>query len=174
MNNFIKAIEFTLPWETGRDRSGKLRQDGGLNDDDGSWTKWGIRQAANPDLDVPNLTIDDAFKIYKTRYYDSYKAFKSQPLDLDTVDQPYAVAVFDTGVNCGINRCYNWHLTATKTKDPVKTLLGLRDMHYTNLKAGNFTKYGKQYNGWINRLNDLKKYCAILAADGTPQVASKD
>lgn len=163
MNNFIKAIEFTLPWETGRDRSGKLRQDGGLNDDDGSITKWGIRQAANPDLDVRNLTIDDAFKIYKDRYYDVYKSFKSQPLDLDTVSQPYAVAVFDSGVNCGVNRCFNWHLTAIKTKDPVKTLLGLRDAHYTNLKASD-TKYAKSYNGWINRLNDLKKYCEILAA----------
>ena len=160
MNNFIKAIDFTLPWEAGRDKTGKLRKDGGLNYLDGEVTKWGIWQKANPDLDVANLTLEDAFKIYKERYYDVYKA-KNQPLDLDSVPVYYAVGVFDSGVNCGVNRCFNWHLKAINEKDPTKVLLGLRDAHYTNLKAAD-QKYARFYNGWINRLNDLKKYVAIL------------
>lgn len=165
MNNFTKAIEFTLPWEAGRDRNGNIRSDGGLNYLDGEVTKWGIYQKAHPELDVTKLTIEDAFAVYKKDYYDVYKTFKRDPLSLDDCPMPYAVAVFDTGVNCGVNRCYNWHLTAKETKDPTKTLLGLRDAHYTNLKASNYSRYGKFYNGWIRRLNDLKKYCEILAAD---------
>lgn len=163
-NNFVKAIEFTLPWETGRDKNGNIRKDGGLNYHDGEVTKWGIYQKANPDLDVANLMIEDAFKIYKERYYDIYSSRKP-PLVLDSVPVYYAVAVFDTGVNCGVNRCYSWHLRAEKEENPTKVLLGLRDAHYTNLKAVDFKKYGKNYAGWINRLNDLKKYVAILQAE---------
>lgn len=163
-NGFLKAIEFTLPWEAGKDKHGKVREDGGLNYLDGEVTKWGIYKTANPDLDVANLTIDQAILIYKQRYWDAYLN-KAPTLTLDDVPIPYAVAVFDTGVNCGVNRCFKWHLEAIKTKDPVKTLLGLRDAHYTNLLAFDQKKYGRVYKGWINRLNDLKKYCTILALD---------
>lgn len=167
-NNFVRAIGFTLPWEAGKDRSGNIRKDGGLNYLDGEVTKWGIFQTANPDLDVANLTIADAFRIYKERYYDVYKK-KAIPLDLDTVSPDYAVAVFDTGVNCGVNRAYSWHLKAIKEKDPTKVLLGLRDAHYTNLKAIDQKQYGRFYNGWLNRLNDLKKFVEILKADSSVQ-----
>lgn len=162
-NNFITAIKFTLPWEAGRDKSGNVRKDGGLNYLDGEVTKWGIYQKANPDLDVPNLTIEDAFKIYKERYYDAYKKYKNKPLDLDAVHVDYAVCVFDTGVNCGVNRCYNWHLAAEKEKDPTKHLLGLRLEHYNKLKV----THKNVYNGWINRLNDLKKFVEILRQEGS-------
>lgn len=165
-NNFIRAMDFTMPWEVGRDRGGKLRQDGGYTNDPadpGGETKWGISKRAHPELDIANLTLDKAFAIYKKAYYDVYKT-KPTPLDLDSCRPAYAVAVFDTGVNCGVNRTYAWHLAASKTKDPTKTLLGLRDSHYTNIKAGN-PALAKFYKGWINRLNDLKKYCEILKLD---------
>ena len=54
----------------------------------------------------------------------------------------------------------NWLNQALKENDPLKGLVGRRLDHYNNLKAGNPTFY----NGWINRLNDLKKYCEILSA----------
>lgn len=163
-NNFLKAIEFTLPWEAGRDRSGQLRKDGGLNYLDGEVTKWGIYQKANPDIDVANLTLEDAIKIYKERYWDVYATLKARPVVLEELPVYYAVALFDTGVNCGVNRCNAWRLRADQEKDPTKVLLGLRDAHYTNLKASN-SHYAKAYPGWINRLNDLKKYVAILQAE---------
>lgn len=168
-NTFLKAIEFTLPWETGRDRNGKIRQDGGYTNDPadpGGETKWGISKKSYPDVDIKNLTIDKAIEIYKRDYYDSYRNRKSSPLILDDMPLPYAVAVFDSGVNCGVNRTYGWHLIAIKTKDPVKTLLGLRDARYTDLKASN-SAFNKYYKGWISRLNDLKKYCEILAVDSS-------
>jgi hypothetical protein len=172
-NNFVKAMEFTLPWEVGRDKKGNLRQDGGLNCNDGKdnlceigeLTKWGLNAGANPTVDIANLTLDGALEIYKIKYYEIYRTKEPVVLNLDDCPMPYAVAIFDTGVNCGVNRTYKWHQVAIETKDPVKTLLGLRDAHYTNLKAINFTKYGRAYKGWINRLNDLKKYCVVLAQE---------
>lgn len=163
-NNFLQAVKFTLPWEVGKDRKGNLREDGGYTNDPadpGGETKWGMSKRAHPNLDIKNLTLPEALAIYQREYYDKYKTFKNSPLDLDSVSTSYAVAVFDTGVNCGVNRCYQWHLTAIKTKDPVKTLLGLRDARYTNLVAMN-PSLQKFYKGWINRLNDLKKFCEIL------------
>lgn len=163
-NNFLAAIKFTLPWETGKWKNGVPPEDGGYTNDPkdpGGETKWGISKRANPDLDIKNLTIDKALERYKEKYYDVYKSFRRDPLDLDTVPKHYAVAVFDTGVNCGVNRAFNWHSLAIKEKDPTKVLLGLRDAHYTNLKAGR-PDLRKFYNGWINRLNDLKKFCQIL------------
>lgn len=169
-NNFLQAIKFTLPWETGKWKNGVPPEDGGYTNDPndpGGETKWGISKRANPDLDIKNLTIDKALERYKLKYYDIYKEnrnFRIDFVDLDLLSPALATAIFDTGVNCGVNRAWNWYQTAKKTKDPVKNLLGLRDAHYTNLKAGrpDLIKY---YKGWINRLTDLKKYCEILNND---------
>lgn len=165
-NNFIKAIEFTLPWETGRDRSGKVRADGGYTNDPkdpGGETKWGISKRAHPNLDIKNLTLDSAFEIYKTDYYDSYKLLKTYPVDMDSLPIALAVAIFDTGVNCGVGRAANWYNLSHKENDPLKALVGRRLDHYNQIASRNTSLKGF-YNGWINRLNDLRKYCEILSS----------
>lgn len=164
-NNFVKAIEFTLPWEVGRDRSGQLRSDGGYTNDPqdpGGETKWGISKRAHKDLDIKNLMLDTAFTIYKQDYYDIYKQFKNDPLTLDDEPVSFAVSIFDSGVNCGVNRTYSWYLASKKEKDPTAKLLSLRLDRYNQLVTDNPT-LKKYYKGWINRLNDLKKYCEILS-----------
>lgn len=163
MNNFIKAIDFTLPWEAGRTKNGQLRPDGGYTNDPkdpGGETKWGISKRAYPSLDIKNLTLDKAFVIYKTDYYDVYSKLKTFPVNLDTLQVGLAVAIFDSGVNCGVGRTANWYNLSTKENDPLVGLMGRRLQHYNNLKT-NLPQY---YNGWINRLNDLRKYVTILQA----------
>lgn len=158
-NNFMEAMKFTMKWEVGYDRSGKLKADGGYTNDPrdpGGETKWGISKRANPDLDIKNLTLGEAIERYKRNYWDAYKT-RSPPLDLDEVPIDYAVSVFDTGVNCGVGRCFSWHLKAQKEEDPTLALLGLRQEYYLGLKT--FSVFGK---GWINRLNDLKKLIEVL------------
>lgn len=155
------AIEFMLKWEVGMDKHGRVKEDGGYTNDPkdpGGETKWGISKRAHPELDIKNLTLEQALGIYKKDYWDCYR---SRGLDLDSVDPDYAIAVFDSGVNCGVGRCLAWHDRAKNEKDPTKSLLGLRDEHYFKLVSGNRDRFGKFYKGWINRLNDLKKLCEI-------------
>ena len=161
---FKRAIEFTLPWEAGRDRQGRLRQDGGLNNADGSWTKWGIRQKAHPDVDVPNLSLEDALTIYKKEYWDWYST-KTPVVDLDAVPTDYACALFDSGVNVGTGRAYSWHLKSVGTVDSAKTLLGLRGQFYLDLKTAGNKIAIDSYTGWMARLNDLKKLVDIIRAE---------
>lgn len=170
-HNFLRAIEFTLPWEVGKDRNGKLRADGALHyKDDGLPTKWGIFKGAkdkqgnliNADIDVENLTLDGALEIYRQRYWDVYK--EGHPsLQLDDATLDLAVVIFDAGVNCGVDRSRYWYsqVEKAKAKDPVKAHLGFREKYYFDLKSEH-KKYQVNYNGWMNRVNDLKKYVDVL------------
>jgi len=76
-------------------------------DDSGNWTggkigvgilkgtKYGISAAAYPDLDIENLTIEQAHALYKRDYWDVLK--------LDSIpNERVQEELFDTGVNMGI------------------------------------------------------------------------
>lgn len=85
MAAFDKAFEKTLKYE------GCLSND--VNDR-GGLTKYGICQASYPKLDIRNLTIEDAKKIYKRDYWDA--------VECDSIkDESVAMHVFDIAVNCG-------------------------------------------------------------------------
>lgn len=159
------AIEFVLKWEVGLDKHGRVKESGGYvnhPNDPGGETKWGIAKKSHPDEDIKNMPLERALEIYRKDYWDCYR---SRGLDLDGVPPDYAVVMFDTGINCGVNRAFNWHTKSIKEKDPTKVLLGLRDKHYFDLVSNNKEKFGVFYKGWINRLNDLKKLVDIIRAE---------
>lgn len=83
--SFEEAFEQTLALE------------GGLSDDPGDpggLTKYGISKRAYPDVDIANLTVDQAKAIYLRDYWDA--------LGLDSIEDPaIAAEVFDSAVNCG-------------------------------------------------------------------------
>jgi lysozyme family protein len=77
------------------------------SDDTGNWvrlengksilkgTKFGISAASYPDLDIKNLTIDEAAAIYNRDYW--------TPLRLYSLNsQTIATEILDTAVNCGV------------------------------------------------------------------------
>lgn len=65
--------------------------------DPGGLTKYGISQKSNPEVDVANLTEEEAIAIYKKKYWDT--------LGLDGVNSRYVAAeMFDTCVNMGVHR----------------------------------------------------------------------
>lgn len=68
---------------------------GYVNDpeDPGGETKYGLSKRANPDLDIKNLTLDQAKDRYLTRYWNPY--------GLDRLEWGKALLVFDTAVNGG-------------------------------------------------------------------------
>lgn len=76
-----------------------LRAEGGyVNNpkDPGGETNYGISKRAHPDVDIRNLTPDQAVDIYVREYW--------QPLGLNQIPAPLAVLVFDMGVNAGPDR----------------------------------------------------------------------
>lgn len=88
MNNFDKAFEELIGAEGGY-----------VNDpfDKGGETKFGISKRSYPDVDIENLTLEDAKKIYYRDYWDNER------LRLDRfLNYAIALEIFDTAVNMGL------------------------------------------------------------------------
>lgn len=128
-NNFEKAVAFVLSHE-------------GLYSnnpaDPGGETKYGISKRAHPDMDIKNLTLDEAKAIYRNGYWDD--------CNCDMLPYPFDVAIFDTAVNMG-------KTAALKIKGRSETFAEFclfRIKYYVDLK-------GQVMEGWINRVIDLYK-----------------
>ncbi len=63
-------------------------------DDSGGLTKYGISQRSYPNLDIRNLTEEQAKEVYKRDYWDKVKGD-------DIANQEVAGNIFDTAVNMG-------------------------------------------------------------------------
>jgi lysozyme family protein len=85
--NFEKSIDLLFKLE-------------GYESDDphdlGGFTRYGISQKYNPDIDVSKLTREDAVKIYLGRYW--------IPADCDELAYPFDVVMFIQSVNMGVSR----------------------------------------------------------------------
>ena len=73
-----------------------MNEGGYVNDpsDRGGETKFGISKRAYPNVDIKNLTTDEAKVIYKRDYWDKIKGD-------DITDDLVALEIFDTAVNMG-------------------------------------------------------------------------
>jgi lysozyme family protein len=85
MAEFTPAFEFVLPHEGGYAFDA---------DDPGGRTKFGISQRSYPDIDIENLTLEEAAKIYKRDYWEPHPYAQ-------IIDQDVANKVFDFCVNMG-------------------------------------------------------------------------
>lgn len=149
-NNFTKAMKFISKWEW------MDRDDGAYTNDPadpGGETKFGISKKAHPELDIKTLDLATALEVYFQSYW--------QTFGLDVLAFPFSVAALDT---------YVQHLPSVASKllrdadGELQKLLEGRRIFYLNLigKNPSLLKFKK---GWLNRLNDLSKYCTILAQD---------
>ena len=87
MSNFSKVIGMIL------------KHEGGYIDhpsDPGGETKYGISKRAYPDVDIANLSEEDAASIYKRDYWDRIKG--------DDLPASVACVVVDYAVNSGVSR----------------------------------------------------------------------
>jgi lysozyme family protein len=136
MELFRKAMKFTSKWEGGY-----------VNDpqDPGGETKYGISKRAYPKEDIKNLTIDRAYELYKRDYWDK--------CGCDNYDFPLACSVFDAAVNCGVKRALGWLEVAHSAE-----AFNLMRERYYNVLVEKRPTLGKFKKGWMNRLNDLRKY----------------
>jgi len=136
---FRKSLEFTLKWE------GVYSND---PTDPGGETKWGISKRAYPNEDIYNLTPERAAELY---YRDYWLATGCESLPLQD-----AIVTFDTAVNLGVGRTKSLRAGT----DGASGLLEARRTYYLNL-ASKRPALQKYLKGWLNRLNDLKKYVDI-------------
>lgn len=161
MDSFCKAFAFVLgaegawsgdPNDRGNWTGGKIL-DGELRG-----TKYGISAASYPDLDIQNLTLDQAEAIYRTDYWAKIRG--------DEIPPAIAMCAFDCAVNQGptiaIKLLQKTYGTVTDGIFGKKTLaaiidsdisptvldfLARRAVHYAQLEQ--FPDYGL---GWMRRL----------------------
>jgi lysozyme family protein len=126
--------------------------------DPGGETKYGITKRDYPDLDIANLTVDQAKHIYRDNYWDAIKA--------DYLPESIATLVFDSAVNQGVMRATKLMqralevqvdgvigprtIAAAQNIDPIDFAVKFgaeRALHYAALS--NFDVFGR---GWMRRL----------------------
>lgn len=103
MDNFARCFAFTLGAEGGYSNNPA---------DPGNWTggavgngelrgtKFGVSASAYPQLDIANLTEQQAEDIYRRDYW--------TPLQGDSLPLPIALVAFDAAVNAGPKRAVFW------------------------------------------------------------------
>lgn len=84
---------------------------GYVNDpaDPGGETKFGISKRAYPDVDIANLTIEQAQAIYKKDYWDAIEA--------DKLPDEVRFSIFDAAVNSGVTQAIKWLQQTVKVRD---------------------------------------------------------
>lgn len=146
-----------------------LALEGGyVNDsnDRGGATKYGISQKAFPDLDIENLTRDQAESIYREKYWDLIRC--------DRLSGAYAVALFDAAVNHGQFKAVVLMQQALRVKadginGPITQsaarrqggagfirFLAIRARFYTDITLADSSQ-ARFLNGWFRRLFSLQQ-----------------
>jgi len=138
-----------------------LRYEGGYVENDAGKgpSKFGINKAANPDVDVKNLTKDQARELYKKRYWDAIGGDS-----LAAKDPALAKVAFDTAVNMGPAKAKQ--LVEQSQGDP-NAILAMRQQHYDKLIENDPKKFAPYKAGWQSRLADLATSVVPSAQAGT-------
>jgi lysozyme family protein len=113
--------------------------------DKGGATKYGISQRAYPDLDIKNLTKEQAIEIAKRDYWD-----KNQ---IDKLDPALREIHFDTAFNKGSGTAKRF--LEKSGGDPTKYLE--ERQKYVDKIVKNNPSQKKFQEGWSNRVKDLGK-----------------
>jgi len=116
--------------------------------DPGGATRFGIDQRSHPNVDIKNLTEEEAKKIY----WDSYW----QKNSCERFDFPIGEAYFDICVNNGAGRAAQ----LLAISNSCQQLIANRDAFYRRLAARR-PKSRKYLQGWLNRDISLRKHLNI-------------
>lgn len=161
---FNKAISFVLAIE------------GGLCEDSGGLTKYGISQNAFPNLDIKKLTREKAMGIYHTSYW--------EPMHCDAFPEYIATAIFDAAVNHGKHKAGEMFQSSVNSflrpenqiavdgrigahtiaaSDAVGKIFGYEKLYFQFVARrlaeyvyiGKKAKYEVYLRGWVNRIVKL-------------------
>jgi len=161
MDRFDWIIKFTLDAEGGYDND---------PDDPGGETKYGIDKRSHPNVNIKELTVEEAKDIYFTEYWTKYSCW--------LYAAPLGEVYFDCCVNTGAKQSNKFlqravgtapdgivgpkTIEAIASKDAYKTafeVINQRQKFYENL-ADNRPSLKKFLKGWTNRNNNLRKFIA--------------
>ena len=175
-NNFARIQPFIEKWEGGysnhpSDRGGPTNMGITL----ATLRNWRHDDSLTAD-DVKRLSLDEARRIFKARYYD---VVRGDDLPLQVAAPVYNAAVLHgTGrsaeflqnslVSCGahvdVDRIIGpdtlGAVAAVDVQRLSKAFLDIEDAYFRRLPE--FPVFGK---GWLNRLNDMRSFVATLAAE---------
>lgn len=135
-SNFGQAMRFVLAHEGGYLSAQEAAELG----DAGGATLWGIAQRFNPQVNVETMTLDQAKRIYREKYW--------EPIGGDALGWPLALTVFDFAVNAGVGK-------AVELLGIVKDFAAYnegRKAYYRSLKQ--FPIFGA---GWLKRVEEIEK-----------------
>jgi Glycosyl hydrolase 108 len=121
--------------------------------DRGGETKYGISKRSYPDLDIKNLTKEQAIAIY-------YKDFWL-PLNPDKYDESTLIVLFDTAVNHGLGRAKSW----IKTVDGNWNQFLQKRMAFYKQIVERDPPQKRFLHGWQNRLARLKRFVLCCEAE---------
>jgi hypothetical protein len=133
-----------------------LKREGGYNasdGDSGAPVNFGINQAANPDIDVKNLTEEQAKAIYKERYWDA--------IDGDNLPPDAQAAVFDAAVNQGVGAALEMWKAAG---GDVQKFADLRLQRYRTTRG--YDRYGKAWEARVAETTPKADLKGDAGADG--------
>lgn len=136
---FRQALGRTLQFE-----GGYVANDAGKGP-----TNFGINSSANPGVDVKNMSVDDAAKIYRTKYWSA--------IDGDSLAQKnpdLAKVAFDTAVNHGPGKARE---LISESGGDANKFLDLRAQTYRDLIDNDPGKFGKYSKSWFGRIDTLRK-----------------
>lgn len=169
MSEFFQSIAF--PWVIG--------EEGGFQNDPsdkGNWTggavgfgelkgtKYGISAASFPSVDIANLTLEGAYPLAKSFYWDKFSG--------DLLPQSVALAVFDFGINAGIHEsvvCLQRALGITtdgvvgpetvQWANSANPGVLIQEFTMQRIKAyQQMPEYPQDGAGWVNRANATCHY----------------
>lgn len=157
-----------------------LHHEGYISDDPsdpGGLTKYGISKRAFPNVDIANLTLEQAKEIYRIEYWDKLRC--------DKLPESLRLIVFDCSVNQGVYRATRFLQKCIGVKaDGVfgpKTLAALQGISeiqfindYANYRIGSYQSlphWDRFSKGWSRRLLSVSMFCAFIAdrEDGSTQ-----
>lgn len=136
MADFNKCIAFVLAREGGYSNNPK---------DSGAETNFGISKRWHPDIDIKNLTKQQAIEIYRKEYW--------IPSGAESLDNKMGLCVFDTSINCGIVKARKF---LKECNGDIYLYLDLRKRYYQDIIKNKPNQIVFQ-NGWFNRLDLLSE-----------------
>lgn len=178
-DDFERSLAFVLDHETVYAKGHYGDMDFAVSEneenDPGGLTKFGIDQRSHPDVDIESLTVDAASLIYKREYWDAAHCYE--------LPWPISQVQFDGAVNCGIGQQTKFLQRAVGVYDdgawgPNTKRASMENIHEIGVKAvaqricdereefyrnlaSQKPKFRRFLEGWLNRVNDLRKDCEI-------------